>query len=128
LNFTCTCENGTTPDVSLYQNTIPFFVCQENYIQCVNNHPNDLQGQEYCKGNATCGTLNATATQTTTTTSAASTTAASTGAPSSGSSSSHSSAAAAATSTAAAIALQMAQDHSTSLLTAVLLAVFGVIL
>ena len=47
--------------MSAYQNTIPFFVCQENYKQCIQNHPNDLDGQNQCKANAKCGTLNATA-------------------------------------------------------------------
>jgi hypothetical protein len=61
LDFSCVCSNGTTPNVSLYMNTIPFFVCQATYAQCVAAHPNDLQGQQQCTDNAKCGTLNATA-------------------------------------------------------------------
>jgi hypothetical protein len=61
LDFSCVCSNGTTPNVGLYMNTIPFFVCQATYAQCVAAHPNDLQGQQQCTDNAKCGTLNATA-------------------------------------------------------------------
>jgi hypothetical protein len=47
--------------VTAYQQTLPFFICQATYEQCINNHPNDADGQATCKSNEKCGTLNATA-------------------------------------------------------------------
>jgi hypothetical protein len=49
------------PDVTAYQQTLPFYICQATYEQCINNHPNDAEGQATCKNNEKCGTLNATA-------------------------------------------------------------------
>jgi hypothetical protein len=49
------------PDVTAYQQTLPFYICQATYEQCINNHPNDAEGQATCKSNEKCGTLNATA-------------------------------------------------------------------
>jgi hypothetical protein len=49
------------PDVTAYQQTLPFYICQATYQQCINNHPNDAEGQATCKSNEKCGTLNATA-------------------------------------------------------------------
>jgi len=49
------------PDVTAYEQTLPYFICQATYEQCINNHPNDAEGQATCKSNEQCGTLNATA-------------------------------------------------------------------
>jgi hypothetical protein len=115
--------------VSLYKNTVPFFVCQANYAQCIANNPNDLQAQDWCKGNETCGTLNATATSAVTTTIISAPASTQTAAVSSSESASASaSTPTAAKSSGAAVALKMAQDHSTGLFTAVLLAAFGLVL
>ena len=32
-----------------YLQTIPFFICQETYQDCIADHPNDLQGQNNCE-------------------------------------------------------------------------------
>jgi hypothetical protein len=105
LSFNCVCADGSVPDVSPYIETVPFYVCEETYGQCINSHPNDAESQRACKAAATCGSKNATAEDTTTsTTTAASTTlamATSTG--SSGSSQTTSSVAAASTTTNAAV-------------------------
>jgi hypothetical protein len=47
--------------VTSYANTLPFFICQQTYIQCVAAHPDDAQGQATCTANEQCGTRNATA-------------------------------------------------------------------
>ncbi|OAX78372.1 hypothetical protein ACJ72_07324 [Emergomyces africanus] len=59
LTFTCTCGDGSTPDLTKYKSTIPFFICTETYAQCIESHPNDLSGQRECKANQTkcMGTL-----------------------------------------------------------------------
>ncbi|KKZ64733.1 hypothetical protein EMCG_09367 [[Emmonsia] crescens] len=51
LTYTCTCGDGTTPDLTKFKNTIPFFICTETYAQCIENHPDDLTGQRLCKEN-----------------------------------------------------------------------------
>lgn len=39
--------------------TVPYFVCQANFGQCIDSHPNDADGQQKCKDENKCGTLNA---------------------------------------------------------------------
>ncbi|PGH00836.1 hypothetical protein AJ79_08087 [Helicocarpus griseus UAMH5409] len=51
LSYTCTCGDGSTPDLSKYKSTMPFFLCQGTYVQCIENHPDDLTGQRACKEN-----------------------------------------------------------------------------
>ncbi|KAJ5628260.1 hypothetical protein N7490_010488 [Penicillium lividum] len=65
LNFSCICADGKTADATPYLQTVPFYVCEANYGQCVDAHPNDSFGQEACKKAAKCGTKNATATHST---------------------------------------------------------------
>ncbi|PGH00546.1 hypothetical protein GX51_05761 [Blastomyces parvus] len=59
LTYTCTCGDGTTPDLTKYKSTIPYFICTESYAQCIQSHPDDLTGQRACKAEqAKClGTL-----------------------------------------------------------------------
>ncbi|KAJ5658183.1 uncharacterized protein N7484_001832 [Penicillium longicatenatum] len=61
LQFSCICADGKTADVTPYIQTVPFYVCEANYGQCVDAHPNDAMGQEACKKAAKCGNKNATA-------------------------------------------------------------------
>lgn len=116
LKFSCICADGSVPDVSPYIQTVPFYVCEETYGQCINAHPNDAEGQRACKDAATCGTKNASAEDTTmsSTTTAASTTLAM--ATSTGSSETTSSVAAASTTTNAAAALSGLEGYSTGLM------------
>ncbi|KAL4811541.1 hypothetical protein BDV18DRAFT_129570 [Aspergillus unguis] len=73
LDFTCTCSNGTDADVSLYEGTIPFYVCQAEYGQCI-SQSSTQDGDEACKeGLNQCGSLNASATTTTSSSSTSST-------------------------------------------------------
>ncbi|OJD14052.1 hypothetical protein AJ78_05558 [Emergomyces pasteurianus Ep9510] len=59
MTYTCTCGDGSIPDLTKYKNTMPFFICTETYAQCIDNHPDDLTGQRLCKENQTkcMGTL-----------------------------------------------------------------------
>ncbi|PCH05887.1 Hypothetical protein PENO1_010580 [Penicillium occitanis (nom. inval.)] len=134
LNFDCTCSNGTTPDLTPYKNTIPFYVCQENYGQCIANNPNDLDAQQACKANATCGTIDLSAVSSTSasasSTTAASTTGASTLATTAAAATTGtaSGTAASATATHGAAALQISADRATGLFAAAMLAFFGMML
>ncbi|OBT42458.1 hypothetical protein VE00_07931 [Pseudogymnoascus sp. WSF 3629] len=62
LTYKCLCEDGSTPALAKYKNTLPDFVCQANYAGCIKAHPNDAVGQGKCKSDIqdTCGTLNIT--------------------------------------------------------------------
>ncbi|KAF4255313.1 hypothetical protein KXW98_002582 [Aspergillus fumigatus] len=76
LEFSCVCSNGTEADVSPYMQTIPFFVCQETYKQCIAASSTQDQDEKCTAAQKECGTLNATASSTsssTTTSSAIST-------------------------------------------------------
>jgi cell division septation protein DedD len=62
LTYSCSCPNGTTPDSTAFINTLPYFICQTTYTQCISDNPNDASAQTSCQGNlALCGTRNATA-------------------------------------------------------------------
>lgn len=115
LQFNCVCADGSVPDVSPYIETVPFYVCEETYGQCINAHPNDAEGQRACKAAATCGSKNASAEDTTmsSTTTAASTSLAM--ATTTGASQTTSSVAAASTTTNAAAALSGLEGYSTGL-------------
>ncbi|KAL4933624.1 uncharacterized protein BDV17DRAFT_63295 [Aspergillus undulatus] len=72
LDFTCTCSNGTDADVSLYADTVPFYVCQEEYKQCI-DQSSTQDGDQICTdGLDQCGSLNASAPTTTSSTSSSS--------------------------------------------------------
>ncbi|KFY24973.1 hypothetical protein V491_01950, partial [Pseudogymnoascus sp. VKM F-3775] len=62
ITYKCVCEDGSTPDLAKYKNTLPEFVCQANFAGCIDAHPNDAVGQGNCKSDIqdTCGTLNIT--------------------------------------------------------------------
>jgi hypothetical protein len=40
---------------------MPFYICEETFAQCIKANPDDAEGQDGCKNNHNCGTLNATA-------------------------------------------------------------------
>lgn len=115
LKFGCVCSDDSIPDVTPYSQTIPFFVCQETYVQCINSHPNDAEGQRACKKAADCGSKNASAVTTTASSTMSSTTLAMATATES-SSSETSSVAPASTTTNAAVALGDLTQYSTGLM------------
>lgn len=129
FTYTCICANGTEPDVTAYVQTLPYFICQATYMQCVDLHPNDLTGQANCKTDEQCGTLNATALEASASgaahSSASSTAAASSSTSSSGSATSAAGSAASATPTGAAA---MGQQMATGTFAAVLWAAFKFLL
>ncbi|KAL1954047.1 hypothetical protein VTO42DRAFT_1825 [Malbranchea cinnamomea] len=133
LTYDCVCSNGTTPDVSPYINTLPFFICNANFGQCIDRHPNDAEGQKECKeAQKQCGTLDATEIneseeddEATTTAAAPTGTAAATSASLTATATGESPSA---TDTGnAAAALQLAETYSWGVLAAVFFGVFGVL-
>lgn len=74
LEFTCTCSNGTEARVEDYQGTIPFYVCEANYEQCI-SHSSTQDGDDKCiAGKEECGSKNASAPTTTSSSPTSSTT------------------------------------------------------
>ncbi|KAK4464176.1 hypothetical protein QBC42DRAFT_52782 [Cladorrhinum samala] len=59
LSFTCTCRNGTAPGLEYYTGTLPTFICQESYRQCIESNVGDKNAQSKCKTTIQdhCGTL-----------------------------------------------------------------------
>ncbi|OJJ66670.1 hypothetical protein ASPBRDRAFT_59473 [Aspergillus brasiliensis CBS 101740] len=125
LDFSCVCSNGSTADVAEYTQTIPFFVCEATYAQCI-EESSTLDEQEQCQETRDndCGTLNASATTTTssTTTSATSLTTSTSSSSSSGSSGSTATttSSSSSSSTTSNAAVRLAQEHATGLLATVL--------
>ncbi|EPS36311.1 hypothetical protein H072_10198 [Dactylellina haptotyla CBS 200.50] len=54
LTYACSCADGSTPDLSNFGGTIPFFICTEYQSQCIANNANDLAAQTQCTS-FTCG-------------------------------------------------------------------------
>ena len=136
FTYSCVCANGTVPDCTAFAQTLPFYLCEATFSQCINSHPNDAQGQQTCTDNQKCGTRNATAEALAQTAAAGSSSAASTSAASSsasassgGSASGSSSASAtgaSASPTGAAIAVS--QQMATGAFAAVLMAAFKLLI
>ncbi|KAK4229077.1 hypothetical protein QBC38DRAFT_129134 [Podospora fimiseda] len=59
LDYTCTCQNGTAPGLDYYSGTLPSFICNEAYSQCIAANPTDVREQANCKTTIqdNCGTL-----------------------------------------------------------------------
>ncbi|KFZ24106.1 hypothetical protein V502_01414 [Pseudogymnoascus sp. VKM F-4520 (FW-2644)] len=147
LTYKCLCEDGSTPDLAKYKDTLPDFVCQADFAGCIKAHPNDAVGQGKCKTDIqdNCGTLNITdyvkgsgsgggasssgsASETTAPSSTGGASGASETTGGSTASSTKGAAAAAATSKAAAVALTNGMDIGAGVLAAGLLGVFGYML
>ncbi|KAK2750149.1 hypothetical protein FQN57_004645 [Myotisia sp. PD_48] len=130
LQFSCVCQNGTVPDMVPYMNSLPYFVCQANFGQCIENNPNDATGQQTCKDDQSkCGTRNATEANggSETTSATSSPTATETEASETGSEQtpSRTGSAPSTTTTNAAKALMFAKDYSLGALMTVFFVVFG---
>ncbi|KAJ5902356.1 hypothetical protein N7495_002884 [Penicillium taxi] len=132
LNFDCVCSDGTAPDMSQYMQSIPFYVCEASFGQCIDSHPNDAMGQEACKKASSCGTKNASATETTSSSTATATLSTSTDTDSTKPSVSSSSSVAAASSTSTKNAALphggLIEDYSTTFMASVMLLAMRLVL
>lgn len=130
-----------SPNVSDYEQTLPAFVCREYVDQCVNAHPNDLDGITTCR-DTVCG--NKTIDEASSSSSSSSSSASATGSSTRSSSGSDASETASSTSggaaqtasesasstadASAASALNIASNYGTGLLAVGILAAFGLAL
>ncbi|KAG8416777.1 hypothetical protein J3459_013654 [Metarhizium acridum] len=49
LKWNCTCtSNSSTPGIQYYQQTMPFYICQELFSQCITTNAGNAQGQDNC--------------------------------------------------------------------------------
>ena len=80
LDFTCTCQNGSAPGLEYYSQSMPSFICQQAFQECIDTNVGNKLGQDNCTTGIqnNCGKLDAASAVPTT---ASSTTASATGAP-----------------------------------------------
>lgn len=128
LTYTCVCTDGSQPNVSNFDATLPSFVCAQWVADCVKAHPNDLTGQTACHS-VVCGSRNASNVPQTgpggsQSSAAPSSSASSTG----GGSKTSSGSASSATNTNAAVALGIGKNYGTGILAVGFAAVFGLAL
>ncbi|KAI1761183.1 hypothetical protein GGR53DRAFT_39117 [Hypoxylon sp. FL1150] len=48
LDFTCVCSGGNEPNMNLYENAMPWFVCERLQQNCITATENDAAGQKNC--------------------------------------------------------------------------------
>ncbi|KAI0381979.1 hypothetical protein F5Y04DRAFT_253704 [Hypomontagnella monticulosa] len=48
LDFQCVCQGGKSPDMNLYMNTMPWFVCEKLQSNCIVQTENNAAGQKNC--------------------------------------------------------------------------------
>ncbi|KAI2614369.1 uncharacterized protein GGS25DRAFT_517218 [Hypoxylon fragiforme] len=48
LNFQCVCQGGNEPDLNVYMNTMPWFVCERLQQNCITATENNAAGQKNC--------------------------------------------------------------------------------
>lgn len=49
LTYTCVCDNGVSPNITQYSQTLPFFICQQWGNNCVDNCSGDSSCQDSCR-------------------------------------------------------------------------------
>jgi len=138
LTYSCLCTNGSSPDLQDYINTLPDYICEAAFAQCIAAHPNDLAGQTACNTDIKvhCGFLDlanftAAPSSSSAAPSTSSSAASSTAAPAATTGSSTGSATAAsasATKSGAAVALSVGQSYGAGALAAGAIAAFGYLL
>ncbi|KAF1360645.1 hypothetical protein EJ07DRAFT_155071 [Lizonia empirigonia] len=55
LTYSCICDNGVSPNITQYSQTLPFFICQEWGNQCVTACNGDNTCQNSCRADHPCG-------------------------------------------------------------------------
>jgi hypothetical protein len=110
-------------------NSMPYFICEQSYADCIANNPNDQAAQDNCTTNIKdqCGTLDIANFTTVATTSSAqgSPTSAPTSTGAASGTSSGTSASASATKNAAAAAMIVGKEYGSSIIAALFVAAFG---
>ncbi|KAF2109004.1 hypothetical protein BDV96DRAFT_503596 [Lophiotrema nucula] len=126
LTFNCICGDGTTPNMSDYQQSVPGQMCRQWFSACITASGDDLQEQEACKA-VSCGNKTISAQQSSV---ASSSPTGSSGASTSsgGDAASATGAAPSSASSGAATAIAIAREYGTPLLAGGFAALFGLAL
>ncbi|ETS86508.1 hypothetical protein PFICI_00336 [Pestalotiopsis fici W106-1] len=74
LDFSCVCTDGTEPDMNEYQNSVPYYICETAFANCIAANTDSASGQKNCTTTIAdeCGTKVAGSSSTTTTAAASS--------------------------------------------------------
>ncbi|KAF2994904.1 hypothetical protein E8E14_002859 [Neopestalotiopsis sp. 37M] len=74
LDYSCTCSDGTEPDMNEYQDSLPYYICQQAFSDCISENTGSASGQKNCTTTISdeCGTKVAGSSSTTTTAAASS--------------------------------------------------------
>jgi len=57
LSYSCLCVNGSSPDLAAYTETMPYYLCEQTFSNCIQFFENNQAGQAQCTTNYTCGSL-----------------------------------------------------------------------
>ncbi|OAL07745.1 hypothetical protein IQ06DRAFT_14784 [Phaeosphaeriaceae sp. SRC1lsM3a] len=56
LTYSCVCDNGVSPNITMYSQTLPFYICQAWGTQCVANCGNGASTcADKCRADHPCG-------------------------------------------------------------------------
>ncbi|KAJ4383024.1 hypothetical protein N0V86_002251 [Didymella sp. IMI 355093] len=55
LTYSCVCDNGVSPNITEYSQTLPFYICQEWGNQCVTGCNGDNTCANSCRADHPCG-------------------------------------------------------------------------
>jgi hypothetical protein len=55
LTYNCVCDNGISPNITQYSQTLPYFICQQWGNNCVDNCGGDATCQSACREDHPCG-------------------------------------------------------------------------
>ncbi|CCF37065.1 hypothetical protein CH063_08487 [Colletotrichum higginsianum] len=74
LEYSCICPNGSAPGLEYYEQTMPTFICNKAFEDCIAANVGDRAGQTNCTESirSQCGTVNAQADEASGTTTSAS--------------------------------------------------------
>ncbi|KAK2058598.1 hypothetical protein LY76DRAFT_593121 [Colletotrichum caudatum] len=61
LEYSCLCPNGSAPGLEYYEQTMPTFICNQAFEDCIAANVGDKNGQDNCTTTikSQCGTINA---------------------------------------------------------------------
>ncbi|KAK1996201.1 hypothetical protein LX36DRAFT_126923 [Colletotrichum falcatum] len=65
LEYSCICRNGSAPGLEYYEQTMPTFICNKAFEDCIAANVGNKNGQDNCTTSikSQCGTINAQASE-----------------------------------------------------------------
>ncbi|KAF9876558.1 hypothetical protein CkaCkLH20_05966 [Colletotrichum karsti] len=61
LQYSCLCSNGSAPGLEYYEQTLPTFICNQAFEDCISANVGNARGQQNCTDTikSQCGTIDA---------------------------------------------------------------------